>query len=103
MAEQTKVKRPRVWALYANPDTLEVKFDGKAWWQDDWARKPLEKIIVEQGNHEFLYQFNDLYVLSYSKKALKRRAAELIGEWLSKAEERCSKIKKLQEEWGRKV
>ena len=102
MAEQTKTKRPRVWALYANPDTLEVVIDGGGWCQNGWRRESLEEIIAKEGNPESLYQLNDLFVLSYSKKALKRRAAELIGEWLSKAEERCDKIKKLQEEWGMK-
>ena len=103
MAEQTKAKHPRVWALYANPDTLEVKIDGGDWCQDDWKRGPLEKIIAEQGNSESLYQLNDLFVLSYSKKALKRRAAELIGEWLKEAEEKYNKLKELYQKWGGKV
>lgn len=98
-----KTGRARIYALYADPDLLLVKIESGEWCQEDFKRQMLDKLAVESGSIESLYEHNNLYTLSYSKRALERRAQELVGEWLKEAEERYNKLKELYQKWGGKV
>lgn len=98
-----KADRARIYALYADPDCLLVKLESGEWCQDGYKRQILDKLVAESGSIESLYEHNNLYTLSYSKRALKRRAQELTGEWLKEAEEKYNKLKELYQKWGGKV
>lgn len=102
MAEE-KAGRARIYALYADPDCLLVEIESREWCQDGYKRQMLDKLVAESGSIESLYEHNNLYTLSYSKRALKRRAQELTGEWLKEAEEKYNKLKELYQKWRGKV
>lgn len=102
MAER-KTGCARIYALYADPDCLLVGIESGEWCQDGYKRQILDKLVAESGSIDSIYEHNNLYTLSYSKRALERRAQELTGEWLKEAEEKYNKLKELYQKWGGKV
>ena len=100
---ERKTGRARIYALYADPDCLLVEIESGEWCQDGYKRQILDKLVAESGSVDSIYEHNNLYSLSYSKRALKRRAQELTGEWLKEVEEKYNKLKELYQKWGGKV
>ena len=98
-----KTGRARIYALYADPDCLLVEIESGEWCQEGYKRQILDKLVAESGSVDSIYEHNNLYTLSYSKRALERRAQELTGEWLKEAEEKYNKLKELYQKWGGKV
>lgn len=98
-----KAGRARIYALCADPDCLLVEIESGEWCQDGYKRQMLDKLVAESGSIDSIYGHNNLYTLSYSKRALERRAQGLTGEWLKEAEEKYNKLKELYQKWGGKV
>ena len=74
---ERKTGRARIYALYADPDCLLVEIESGEWCQDGYKRQILDKLVAESGSVDSIYEHNNLYALSYSKRALKRRARSL--------------------------
>lgn len=74
----------KIYALYFNEDTHEMKISCESHWEDE--RKKLEE------SDESIIKFNNFYFLSFSRMLLVHRAREIRNYWLSKQYETIKKI-----------
>lgn len=78
----------KVYALYFNDDTYEIKISCEKHWESE--RKRLEE------SDETIIKFNDFYFLSFSRMLLVHKAKGIRNYWLNKQYESIKKIANIE-------